>query len=64
MLKGGKNGCFLGLFLLTLVVTLSFVELHRAFTKASVLAHFNIVKPICLKTDTSDFLIAAIMFLW
>jgi hypothetical protein len=50
MLKGGKNSCFLGLFLPTPAMKLFFGELHDAFTNAPLLAYFDPVKPIRLVT--------------
>jgi hypothetical protein len=61
MLKGGKNGCILGPFLPTLVMKWSFMELHNAFTKAPVLAHFDPAKPIRLETNASGIAIAGII---
>jgi hypothetical protein len=58
MLKGGKNGCFLGPFLPTLAMKQSFVELCDAFTKDSVLAHFDPAKLIHLETNPLKFTIA------
>jgi hypothetical protein len=61
MLKGMKNGRFSGPFLPTPVIKRSFAELHDAFTKALVLAHFDPARPICLETDASGFAIAGII---
>jgi hypothetical protein len=49
MPKGEKKGHLSGLFIPSLMMKWSFTELCNAFTKAPVLAHFDPVKPICLK---------------
>ncbi len=61
MLKGGKNGRFLGPFLPTLAMKPSFAEHRDAFTKALVFAHFDPARPIRLETDASGFAIAGII---
>jgi hypothetical protein len=61
MLKEGKNGRLLGPFLPIPAMKRSFAELRDAFTKAPVLAHFDPVRPIRLKTDASGFVIAGII---
>jgi hypothetical protein len=61
MLKGGKKGRFSGPFLLTPAMIWSFAELHDAFTKALVLAHFDSARPIRLETDASGFAMAGII---
>jgi hypothetical protein len=61
MLKGGKNGHFLGPFLPTSMMKRSFLELCNTFTKAPMLAHFDPVKPIRLETNASGFAITGII---
>ncbi len=61
MLKGGKNGHFLGPFLPTPAMKRSCADLRDAFTKALVLAHFDPTRPIRLETDASCFAIASII---
>jgi hypothetical protein len=39
----------------------SFAELRTAFTRAPVLAHFDLAGPICLEMDASGFTIAGII---
>jgi hypothetical protein len=60
MLKGEKNSYFLGPFLPTLVMKLSFAELHNVFTKVPVLAHFHPAKRIRLETDVFRFTVTNI----
>ncbi len=60
-LKGGKNGHFSGPFPPIPAMKRSFAELRDAFTKAPVLAHFDMAKLICLETDASGYAIAGII---
>jgi hypothetical protein len=53
MLKGGKNGCFHGLFVLSAAMRQSFRQLKAAFTSAPVLIHFDAAKLIRLETNAS-----------
>jgi hypothetical protein len=61
MLKGGRNGRFSGPFLPIPAMKQSFAELRANFMKASVLAHFDLARPIHLETDASGFAIAGII---
>jgi hypothetical protein len=61
VLEGKKNGRFLRPFIPTLAMKWPFAELRNAFTKASVLAHFDAPKSICLETDASGFAITGII---
>jgi hypothetical protein len=61
MLKGRRNGCFLGPFLPTPAMKRSFAELQDVFMKVPVLAHFDLARPICLEMDALGFAIAGII---
>jgi hypothetical protein len=63
MLKEGNDGHFLGPFLPTLAMKQSFAGLCNTFTKALMQAQFDLVKPICFKSNASEFAIAGII-LW
>jgi len=61
MLKGIKKEKKTGAFMLTDSMRGMFRKLCDAFTKASVLAHFNPKQPIQLETDASGYVIAGIL---
>src|SRR5436309_5093676 len=61
MLKGIKKGKKTGAFMLTDSTRGAFRKLRDAFTKALVLAHFDLKQPIRLETDASGYAIAGIL---
>ena len=61
MLKGIKKGKKTGTFMLINSMQSVFRKLCDAFTKALVLAHFDLKQPIRLETDASGYAIAGIL---
>jgi hypothetical protein len=61
MLKGGKNGYFLGSFLPILAMKQSITKPRDAFTKVPLLAHFDPAKLTSLETNASGFAIIGII---
>lgn len=61
LLKGGKDGKHFGPFQWSDKATQAFHTLRAAFTKAPLLAHFDVLKKCRLETDASDYAIAAVL---
>jgi hypothetical protein len=61
IIKGGKNGHFLGPILPTPAMKQFFAMLCNTFTNVPVLVHCNPAKPISLETDASGFAITGII---
>ena len=61
LLRGGKDGKFLGPFEMNPEALDAFSRLKAAFTKAPLLQHFNPEAPLRLETDASKYAIAGIL---